>query len=439
MILTFIFVSGTQAIVQDVSARFGRTMGTALAVALAGVTGFACGDDETTLPVTTADGGTAGDGPSEGGSPTAARFIVHTSVDLPDDRINYFIPVSSLALDTPLDLTRALEVPGSARLYAPPFGGFFSVGSSESLSVTRYDLAADGSLTRSGVVSFANLGVTALQRQAAFISETKAYYFDTKNAQVVVWNPRDMVVVGTIDLSMIVRPGFDIGIIQENYPQRPGRLFTSVRWSANDESVLAETGLLVIDTAADRVLHHESDPRCTAATEVAELPSGDIYFGTSPDELGYNGQIRGKTRPGCHLRIKAGEERFDPGYVVQLSALVGNRAACDVIPTGKSNEVLFRVLDESKSPWTPENTEVAEADAWEYWRLDLGTGAATRATDLGVGQIFTPQYRVGDQVFLGLKIEVNDFTQLFQLSPEGTLLPGLKVKGVLRTIGTIRR
>jgi hypothetical protein len=33
---------------------------------------------------------------------------------------------------------------------------------------------------------------------------------------------------------------------------------------------------------------------------------------------------------------------------------------------------------------------------------------------------------------------VNDATQLFQLTAEGTVVPGLKVQGVLRTIAAVK-
>jgi hypothetical protein len=372
------------------------------------------------------------------GSEDEARFIVHTSVDILDDRINYFTPVSSLAEGEPLRLERALEVGGGARLYAPAQGGFFAVGSSEDLSVRRYDLGADGSLAPTGLVSFAGAGVTSLSRTAAFINDTKAYYFDADGAQIIVWNPRDLLITGSIDISVAARDGFEMSIVQENYPQRPGRLFTSVRWSADSERLAMETGLLVIDTARDVVSHFESDPRCAAATEVAEMVNGDIYFGTTPDELAYNAQVRGSSRPGCHLRVLAGEERFDPSYALSLSPLVDGRAACDVIPSGTEGEVLFRVLDESLAEWTLENDSVGEAEAWEYFRLDVASGSVRPVPELGLGQVFTPQYRVAGEVFLGLKIGVNDATQLFQLEPNGAMSPGLEVQGVLRTIAAVR-
>jgi hypothetical protein len=401
----------------------------ALTLGVSAVGGLACSDSATVL--------THPAEPTANGD--ATRFIVQTSVDLGDDRINYFTPVSSLAEGAIWDPGRALEVAGGARLYAPAFGGFFAVGSSEDLTVQRYDLATDGTLSPSGLVSFASQGVTSMDRTAAFISDTKAYYFDETGAQIIIWNPLELTITGRIDVGVIARPGLDASIIRENYPQRPGRLLTSVRWSADGERLAMETGLLVIDTDRDVVANFEVDTRCVAATEVAMMANGDVYFGTTADELAYNAQVRGSSRPGCHLRVLAGEDRFDPGYALQLSPLVEGRAACDVIPSGVDGEVLFRALDESLSPWTLDNDVVGEAEAWEYHRLNVASGEVTRESELGLGQVFTPQYRVAGDVFLGLKVSGNDATRLFQLSEGGAMIPGLAVEGVLRTIAAVRR
>jgi hypothetical protein len=101
--------------------------------------------------------------------------------------------------------------------------------------------------------------------------------------------------------------------------------------------------------------------------------------------------------------------------------------------------VLFRVLDESLAEWRLENDTVGEAEAWEYFRLDVASSSVSPVPELGLGQVYTPQYRVAGEVYLGLKIGVNDATQLFQLAPDGAMSPGIEVRGVLRTIAAVRR
>lgn len=51
-----------------------------------------------------------------------------------------------------------------------------------------------------GRLSFAGLGVTRLQNRVVFIDESKAYYIDETGAQLIIWNPRDMLIERTVAL-----------------------------------------------------------------------------------------------------------------------------------------------------------------------------------------------------------------------------------------------
>jgi hypothetical protein len=382
---------------------------------------MACGGDE---------GGSQAPG-AEAGASAAASYIVHTALDAPTGRLNYFVPAASLAADGTVDLSKGLEIPGVARLYAPPQGGFFAVGSSADVTITRFDLSRDGRFTETGVLSFQNQGINNLSRTVAFISETKAYYLDEANVRIIIWNPRDLTLTGSIDLGVAAQPGMNTKFVRVNYPLRAGRLYTTATWSNRSQGTLAlETGLLVIDTERDTLAHYEVDTRCPGASEVVSLPSGDVYFGTGPDEVDHP-QVRGRSRPACLLRVKAGEERFDPGYVLQVSDSVGGRVACDVLPSGRPEAVLVRVLDESKSAWSPANDEVGLADAWEWWHLDVQTGAAARATELGVASVYTTYSRVEGQVLLTRKLEGGADSQFFEVRADGGVRPGLRAPGFL--------
>jgi hypothetical protein len=365
---------------------------------------------------------------------TAPQFILHTSVDAPDRRLNYFVPVASLAEGTVVDLKKALEVPGTSRLFAPPSGGYFSVGSSEDMSITRYDLGADGGLTRTGLVSFKDRAIKGWKRTMAFISPTKAYYLDESNVQIIVWNPADLTITGTIDLKMAAQPGMATKFVRVNFPLRPGRLITSVSWADSSwTNVVPETGLLVIDTNIDQVLYFASDKRCRGAAEVVEMPNGDIYFASGPDEIVGSAEVRGLSRPACMLRVKAAEERFDPGYMIKLSELVGGRAACDIIPTGQPNQLLFRALDEVKAPWTGADEEIGQAEAWEWWRLDVSSGRAVQATELGMAPVYTTYSRSAGKVLFTRKVQDGAASQFIEVLADGTLRNGLTAPGFIWT------
>jgi hypothetical protein len=368
-------------------------------------------------------------GNGSGSGLPGARYVVHASTDTPDGRLNYFVPVESLA-DGMLDLSRGLEVPGVARLYAPRTGGYFSFGSSTDLTITRYDLA-NGQLAQTGVVSMQNQGVTSLQRTMAFISETKAYYLDERNARIVIWDPQGLAITGSIELAMVARADMDTKFVRQNYPVRPGRLITTVRWTSPAGDTLArETGLLIIDTDGDTVAHYEVDARCAGAVEVVELPSGDVYFANGPDEITGDALRGSSDRHGCMLRVKAGEERFDAAYLVKLSDLVGGRVACNILPLSSPDTVLFRVLDEAKGAWTPENDVIGDTEAWDWWRLNVQTGTASATSDLATTTVYTNYTIVGEQVLLTGETGAAS-SQFIELLPDGGVRPGLEAPGFL--------
>jgi hypothetical protein len=369
-----------------------------------------------------------------------ARYIVHLSNDAPDGRLNYFLPVDSLAEGTTVDLSQGLEVPGTARLYAPPAGGFFSVGNSDDLTITRYDVSPDGVLTETGAVSFQNQGINRLFRTVAFIDDRKAYYLDEGNARIIVWNPEELTITGSIDVSVAARSGMDLKFVRQNYPLRPGRLITTVTWaSPMREALERETGLLVIDTERDEVIRYEVDARCAGAAEVVEQRDGDIYFATGPDEVVDNTEIRGSSeRPSCMLRVRAGEEHFDPDYLVQLSELVDGRVACNILPSPGQQSVLFRALDETKAEWSLENELVGLAEAWEWWRLDVQSGSARLESELGVGTVYTNYALVRDRVFLTRQTEGAAESEFIEILPEGAVRAALRAPGFLWAATQIR-
>src|SRR5699024_12721959 len=48
--------------------------------------------------------------------------------------------------------------------------------------------------------SLANEGVTSLQARTVFLRDTKAYYIDNTQGQIVIFNPEKMEITGSFDL-----------------------------------------------------------------------------------------------------------------------------------------------------------------------------------------------------------------------------------------------
>jgi hypothetical protein len=129
--------------------------------------------------------------------------------------------------------------------------------------------------------------------------------------------------------------------------------------------------------------------------------------------------------------VRAGEERFDPSYLVSLSQLVGDRAACDVIPSGQEEKLLFRALDESRAPWSGADQDIGQAEAWEWWRLDVRTGVPERALELGLAPLYTTYSKTSGRVLFIRKVEEGASSQFLELLPGGVLRPGLVAPGFI--------
>jgi len=323
----------------------------------------ACSSDDST-----ALEGAVGEGPA---------FAILSSVDNPEGRTNYAGLVDPSGADAQFDTTTAMEVAGSGRLYAPPSGGYFSVGDSESLVVTRYDLEGN-QLAESGRLSFAGVGITEFSNTMVFVSATKAYLLDAANLQVVVWNPSEFVIEGTIDLSELEREGFPrIVFPLFHFVLREGRVLASVGWQNEAGAFRKATGLLVLDTTRDAVAHIEETDRCTGAQDIVMGPSGAAYFASSVDPVVWDESVRGGERLGCVLRVNAGEESFDPDYRLLLSDATGGGVAYGLTATNDPSRPYIWTLDETQVPWaSSEPAESFGGAAWGLWRLDLETGTA---------------------------------------------------------------
>jgi hypothetical protein len=327
-----------------------------------------------------ADGGETGDaGPNE-----REAYLLGTRVWDDATTTSYFQVVRSLDEGTEVDLDRALEVSGAAKLYAVDGIGWFAIGSADDPTITRYTLSADDGLVEDDRISLADYGVTGLWDTLYTISPTKMYYPDRDGQQIIIINPKEMTIEGSIDLAMTGRDGF-----LANYAyaaiERDGKLLISVGWfdwNKND-SVLGETGLLVLDTATDTVERFDIDDRCGGIVQPIVTDSGDAYFvsgalAAAAHELG-----RLDTAP-CALRIRDDEEAFDQDYALELSEVSGTALVGEPVPGG-GDHIYLRVMDEELATFEEgfATWEITGQLAWNWARCGFrstGRCSARRPT-----------------------------------------------------------
>src|SRR5262249_54811861 len=126
-------------------------------------------------------------------------YVISTGVSSGNDFIGYLATVPSLDATTTFNLDKAIEVEASW-IFAQPGKPYVYAASIFGPTIDRYLAGADGALTKDRSVSFANLGVQSpyLAALAPVYSDTKSYFVDDSQDQMVIWNPNEMTVIGTI-------------------------------------------------------------------------------------------------------------------------------------------------------------------------------------------------------------------------------------------------
>jgi len=325
----------------------------------------------------------AGPGAPDAGEPMAEpMYVLQSAVQTTDDRLSYFTVVRSLTEATEVEYDASIEVPGRARLYGGEGLGFFVVGDGEDVSLTRYDVAEDGTLAEGARLSFQALGVTSLGAQAvAFASPTLAYYKDPGQAQVIVWDPSAMEIVDTIELpASVLRDGYRTSY--GDWAEDDGHVyFTVVHYSPTYDAVAPGTQLVRIDTATQEVTVLEDD-RCRGLSDAAVVDGDIYYFSNVINAFGHAVSPGESGQANCMLRIRAGEDAFDADWVGGVTDRLPENTSATVV-TATGDTLWAQVVDLAVAPTAP-GTTYSEwyENGWRWHRLTLaGEDVATPVTE----------------------------------------------------------
>ncbi|CAM3413103.1 hypothetical protein G4177_29810 [Corallococcus sp. ZKHCc1 1396] len=342
---------------------FFRTSGRVLA-ALAFSFVTACGDDKDPVD------------PPDSGTPTTPLYAFVAQVSVESTSTSYVILTDKVDHTEPLSLANATEIPGRALGSGIEKTGALFVSSSGSAVVTRYNVTADNKLEKAGEVSFAPRGLTTIgeyQNQFQFASDTKAYYFDGRTAQIVVWNPKDMSLTSTIPL-----PGMTIDGTVLSFASNPLRVGTKVlmplAWRPSAGiGITKKAGIVVLDTETDTA-QIATDDRCGYVRDGVVGADNQVYLATEA----YGAAVKRTAMANpevpepCLLKFDPQTAKFDAAFYKSLGALTNGSATGSLLqgPTGSG---YLRVLDESTYT-VVEGTHprvIASAVAWKWWKLDL--------------------------------------------------------------------
>lgn len=371
-------------------------------------------------------------GPKAPTDPGTPLYAIITQLITTDDPQSYVILTDKVDHTEPLSLDEAIELPGRALGAGTPRSGSLFVSGNEAPTVTRYDLASDGSLQKAAAVSFAGRGVASIgeyQHQFQFVSETKAYYFDGRTAQAIIWNPTDMSVTGSIDLGGLTVEGALLTFA--TLPVRHGeQLIMPVGWRpATGVGITRQAAVVVVDTRTDTAVIVK-DSRCGYVRDGVMGPDGQLYLATEVYGSAVRRVAGGETPVPCMLRFNPETQAFDPSFHVALDTLVGGATAGSLLP-GPEGTAYLRVLDESLytvSAGTHPRV-VASAPAWRWWQLRLDTLTVAPAAGLPASTGSTFLFQAGERVLFTEFASGSTATSLRELTDQSgkvvTTLPGI--------------
>ena len=382
-----------------------------------------------------------GDGSSlPNGNDAEPAFLLGTRVWDDASTTSYFQVSRSLEAGTRVGLDSALEVAGAAKLFAVEGLGWFAIGEAETPVITRYTLGENTKLVKGDSVSLHDHGVSGLWDTLYVVSPTKMYYPDRAGRQLIIINPTEMKVSGTVDLSATARDGY-LSLYSYAHLTRGKQIVFSVAWIDWEEtdSVLAETGLVVVDTENDQLTRFDVDDRCGGVTQAITTSNGDSYFASSGLAAAAHRLGRLDSEP-CALRVRQGEDHFDGDYLLKLGKLSGEPMIGEPV-SGPDNRIFLRAFDETLADVAVEETwtwNLTGQSAWRWLEWNVETDAIEPVDTLEPSTADVVWFKVDGRVFGTESKPDYSETTLIELTAKGGPRRALTAPGFLHAVARIR-
>lgn len=326
----------------------------------------------------------------------------------------------------------ALEIGGSVSLFAVRGQSMFGLGSSESPTVIRYEVDDEGFVEETGRMSLANEGISSSflrSELVPIVSDDKAYWI---SEPVVIWNPSDMSVTGTITMPESDREGFMFEVGEAVV--RDGLVYVTASYRAIDDDFEGgEAVVLIIDPERDAFSKVLTDKRCPNTDHIVEAEGGDLYVSSGVIAATFHHeQMAGYPAP-CMLRIRSGEQAFDPDFKIDFGDITEGRDAGHVVQglDGQAyvlalhTDLLDGDLDQDDI-WAP-----YEASAWRWWSFELGKGEPGKLVEsVAPGSAAARVLKAGGRDYVAVVNFEEGVSTLLAPTNDGDLKPGLQTPGI---------
>jgi hypothetical protein len=261
--------------------------------------------------------------------------------------------------------------------------------------ITRYDVTPDG-LEAGDTLSLVNQGFPTAGRTIQ-VADRKAYNINFEDLRVASFDPVTMQLL-TPDTFQLPADELNQGFTQNGiaHAQVGDLLYVSLAFAnlfAQVPTVADGITVYIIDTTTDEVTRIDDD-RCSHVNGTAQTENGDVYF------LGDNGfNVLRPMEQACIVRIRAGEESFDPDYVWRPRSELGGRGASDLIAIEGDLALTFPLYPERLDPNDP--ASVLRDPVRRPWIIDLENRTATELDEVPFTR-GAPIYRIEGQLWIGV-------------------------------------
>jgi hypothetical protein len=358
-------------------------------------------------------------------------FVVPTEVYGADfaTSSSYVPLVPSLDTDE-ISLEHARELDGRASIAA--VGKYLFIAGSSRPVVERFELREDGSLKEAGSLNFSNYGVPEFfaidDWGAVFVDAEKAYIFNGNDGSHVIWNPTTLEVTGEIPGPDIVMEGYNLESVAVIRGNRMYRLFTLLNYDTWE--FLAEPQYLAVyDLDKDELIDLSQESRCP---QLYNRP-----FVDEQDDIYFSGWVwtpalalTSEYPKSCALRVKNGEDSFDPSWQLNFAEDVTDGREAGVMRYLGGGKVLLDVFYDERVTIDGETDaqELANTPNWRLWSFDLETkqGGPVEGLDFKAGGY--TDVVVDDRVYL--MVPNGDYSETTAMElVDGEAIERFKIQG----------
>jgi hypothetical protein len=212
---------------------------------------------------------------------------------------------------------------GNAIVYN--FGGYVFV--EQDGIVTRFAVSEDLELVEGPSFSWQDLGIAeANATYTVFASTKRAYTFAPALGVTVVWNPETMKRTSLLEVDLLDRPSdWDLWAYS-GHLVGDKIIWNVFSGSFESSAVYPAVTLAIADANKDEPLRYVEDDRCLPGGPAFVDERGDYYvhgaayFGYF---YAYGTNLAADART-CVLRVRAGQETFDPSYLADYKEMLGS-------------------------------------------------------------------------------------------------------------------